>query len=202
MAPAAGSGAELAAGPAQRPDSMREQILDHALALMSAHGSARMSMRQLARACGVNVAAIYHYFESKDTLLEAVIDERRYSTRLAVDVPPLDKRWSPQRRLRAMFHAVWEGALAEEPIWRLVLVEGLAGTEASLPAGRRLLTMSQDGFAAWIGAEIPEIATPDAVAELMVSQLLLAILQHIYSPEASTAEIGARLADSLVTVAL
>jgi AcrR family transcriptional regulator len=180
---------------------MREQILDRSLELMSAHGSARMSMRQLARACGVNVAAIYHYFESKDSLLEAVIDERQYSTRLAVEVPALDKRWSPERRLRAMFHAVWEGALAEEPIWRLVLVEGLAGTAASLPAGRRLLAVSRDGFAAWLADAIPEVAKTDAVAELMVSQLLLAILQHIYSPETATAEIGAKVADALVAVA-
>ena len=61
--------------------NQRERILDEALRLMSAEGSAAMSMRQLALACGVQVAAIYHYFPSKDALLQSVFEERRYDTR-------------------------------------------------------------------------------------------------------------------------
>lgn len=161
-----------------------------------------MSMRQLASACALNVAAIYHYFDSKDSLLTAVIEERRYSSRIATELPALDGRWSPERRLRAMFNTVWEGAIAEEPIWRLVLVEGLAGTTASLPAGRQLLHVSREGVSGWLKAALPEATNPDALAEVLVSQLLLAILQHIYEPTLSTAEIGARAADTLVAVAL
>src|SRR4051812_26722313 len=61
---------------AVRPNQ-REHILDVTLQLMSEQGAGRTSMRQLAAACGLNVAAIYHYFPSKDALLAAVIDERR-----------------------------------------------------------------------------------------------------------------------------
>lgn len=49
-----------------------------------------MLMRLLARECGLNPAAIYHYFESKDALLAAVIDERR-GARLA-EVPRHPRR--------------------------------------------------------------------------------------------------------------
>ncbi|MCB0970444.1 MAG: helix-turn-helix transcriptional regulator, partial [Acidimicrobiales bacterium] len=77
----------MAAAPV-RPNQ-REHILDVALALWSAQGSAKTSMRELARECGLNVAAIYHYFESKDALLAAVIDERRYEARLADEIPDL-----------------------------------------------------------------------------------------------------------------
>ena len=54
-----------------RPNQ-REHILDVALKLMSERGAAGMSMRQLASACGVQVAAIYHYFESKDAIYDAM----------------------------------------------------------------------------------------------------------------------------------
>ena len=47
----------------------RGRILDAALALMSESGSAGASMRQLAAACGLNVATLYHYFPSKADLL-------------------------------------------------------------------------------------------------------------------------------------
>ena len=72
-----------------RPNQ-REHILDVALRLMSEHGSAKTSMRMLAKECGLNVAAIYHYFESKDALLAAVIDERQYGAHLAEipEIPP------------------------------------------------------------------------------------------------------------------
>ena len=60
---------------ATRPNQ-RDHILDTALRLMSERGAKGMTMRQLASACDLQVAAIYHYFESKDALLAAVVAER------------------------------------------------------------------------------------------------------------------------------
>ena len=54
----------MSAARSDAPDP-RTRILDAALALMSEQGSAGASMRQLAAACGLNVATIYHYFPSK-----------------------------------------------------------------------------------------------------------------------------------------
>ena len=42
----------------------RGRILDAALRLMAEQGSVGASMRQLAAACDLNVATIYHYFPS------------------------------------------------------------------------------------------------------------------------------------------
>ena len=76
--------------------SPRTRILDAALALMSGQGSAGVSMRQLAAACNLNVATIYHYFPSKADLLRSVMEERRYDERLDRDAPVLDP--SPRDR--------------------------------------------------------------------------------------------------------
>ena len=115
---------------AVRPGNQREHILDEALTLMSEQGSAGMSMRQLAQACGVQVAAIYHYFPSKEALLQSVFEERQYTTRL--EVLTIDAGGSAEDRLRAVFDTFWTGLLDEEPVLRLLLGEALL----VLPLGR------------------------------------------------------------------
>ena len=164
-----------------RPNQ-RERILDTALRLMSEHGSAKTSMRHLARECGLNVAAIYHYFESKDALLAAVIDERQYGARLA-EIPEIPAELPPAERMALVYHTVWEGALAEEPIWKLLLGEGLRGEPAVLSVGQSLLDVIRPGLTAWIEVAIPEVAAPPAaVTDLMLGQLFAGFVRHIFDP--------------------
>lgn len=164
-----------------RPNQ-REHILDVALKLMSEHGSAGMSMRQLAAACGVQVAAIYHYFESKDALLAAVVAERQYGSRMS-DPMPIDPGAPPAERLTELFLAVWDGSMAEEAIWRLVLGEGLRGEQSVLPVGQDLLDLLYPAAQEWIRTFLPEIDRPEAVGRLLVGQLLAGFVRHVFQPE-------------------
>lgn len=183
-----------------RPNQ-REHILDVALRLMSEHGSAKTSMRMLARECGLNVAAIYHYFESKDALLAAVIEERRYEARLA-QIPDLAPGQPAADRLRAIYRTIWEGALAEEAVWRLLLGEGLRGEPVTLPVGRSLLEVFRPGLTSWIEASVPEVSEPAAVADVMVGQLFAGFVRHIFSPDVPLAEIEASGGDAIVRAVL
>ncbi|MHB8377753.1 MAG: TetR/AcrR family transcriptional regulator [Dehalococcoidia bacterium] len=58
----------------------RKQILDASLRLFSEKGFARASVRDIAQAAGITDAAIYYHFESKRDLLEALIEERGFTT--------------------------------------------------------------------------------------------------------------------------
>ena len=101
----------------------RERILDAALDLTSRQGSHGTSMRELADACGVNVAALYYHFESKAELLRSVIEERRYDLMLAeVAIPPRDAG-SDADRLGRLMVEIWQGMRGEEQVWRLLLAE-------------------------------------------------------------------------------
>jgi AcrR family transcriptional regulator len=185
------------------PTDLRERILDEALELMSEQGAAATSMRQLAGACGVRVAALYHYFESKDALLAAVIAERNYGRRLAQSLDlRVDRSASAEQRLRAVFTEMWDGALEEESVWRLLLGEGIRSEPAALPVGRDLLATVLPGVEVFVREWVPELDDPGAAAEVLVSQMFLGFIRHMFDPEADAAQLGRERADVLVRVLL
>jgi AcrR family transcriptional regulator len=68
--------ASLAPGesPSRASEERREEILRAGLDLFAVAGFHGTSVRQIARAVGVNEATLYHYFPSKDAMLQAVFD--------------------------------------------------------------------------------------------------------------------------------
>ena len=182
--------------------NQREHILDVALQLMSEHGSSAMSMRQLAAACEVQVAAIYHYFPSKGELLRSVVEERRYSARL-VEIP-VDLQMSDpiEDRLRVVFDIFWRGALDEEPVLRLLLGEGLRNEPVALPTGAALLEVFHSGVVGFLECCVPELPERDTVAQLIVAQIFSGFIAHIFQPDVAVEDIAAaQLAVVLDTVA-
>ena len=162
--------------------NQREHILDVALQLMSERGSSAMSMRSLAQACGVQVAAIYHYFPSKDELLRSVVEERRYSSRL-VEMPlDLELTDPVEDRLRAVFDVFWQGMLTEEPVLRLLLGEGLRNEPVALPTGEALLSVFHDGVTGYLERCVPELGDREVVAQVFVAQVFSGFIRHIFEP--------------------
>lgn len=161
----------------------RERILDQALSLMADQGAGSTSMRQLAKACDLNVAGIYHYFPSKADLLRSVIEERQYAIKLselpdiALDVPPRDL-------LAGLVVEMWRGAQAEEQIWRLLLGEGLRGDETAVAVGRELLEAIEASLEEWIVRLFPEHADrTDAMVAIVTSQLLSFFVEQLFRPD-------------------
>ncbi|CAN5431410.1 hypothetical protein BH10ACT3_BH10ACT3_14800 [soil metagenome] len=184
--------------------NQREHILDEALKLMSAQGSAGMSMRQLALACGVQVAAIYHYFPSKDALLRSVFEERRYDARLADEdnLVGIDRDGTVEQRLRSVFAMFWNGALDEEPVLRLLLGEALRNQPVALPTGTALLEVFRSGVTLLLEEFVPELDDVELVTQVFNSQLFAGFIRHIFEPDADTDEIAAELADVMVRAVL
>ncbi len=183
---------------ATRPNQ-RDHILDTALRLMSERGAKGMTMRQLAAACDLQVAAIYHYFESKDALLAAVVAERQYGSRMA-DPFPIDPADAPADRLRALFAHVWAGALEEQAIWRLLISEGMHDEAAVLPVGQALIDLLEPATREWIERFVPEITDSGPVAQLVVGQLLTGFVRHVFGPDLDLDEIGTLCIEPVVAV--
>jgi AcrR family transcriptional regulator len=65
----------------ERHDGRREEILRVALNLFASKGIEGTGLREIANRIGVSQPALYHYFASKDALVDAVIDWRREDAR-------------------------------------------------------------------------------------------------------------------------
>jgi AcrR family transcriptional regulator len=190
---------------AAAPSSQRERILDRALDLMAEHGASATSMRKLANACNLNVAALYHYFPSKADLLRSVIEERRYGLRMQ-DIPPFDASLPPRERLVALILAMGQGIHEEEAIWRLLLGEALRGDATAVAVGHELLEVLRPAMTAWIRELFPARPgepglDPDAVATAILGQVFSFFIDQLFrSPEAREAE-ARRAAEALASLA-
>jgi AcrR family transcriptional regulator len=75
-------------------DDQRELILDSAAALFAHGGYPGTSMNQVAQACGLSKATLYHYYKDKYALLVSIADshvsrlQRIVREALAEDAPP------------------------------------------------------------------------------------------------------------------
>jgi AcrR family transcriptional regulator len=165
----------VTAGAAAKPYGQRERILDTALDLMAEKGASGTSMRTLASACGLNVAALYHYFPSKHDLLRSVIEERRYGAQIeAMPIP--DMRLPAPERLAALVVDMWDGALAEATIWRLLLTEAIHGDGTAREVGAELLTTLEAGMRDALPRLFPELAVPAEVAARTVASTLVTLM--------------------------
>lgn len=87
-------------------DTKRRAILKAAARLFASQGYDRASMAEIAAACGVSKALVYHYHANKDQLLFDII--RSHLDDLVVAVEEVDQRLSPHARLAGMITALLE----------------------------------------------------------------------------------------------
>lgn len=166
----------------------RGRILDAALALMAKQGSTGASMRQLAAACELNVATLYHYFPSKADLLQSVVQERRYGERLAEEAPPLDARATPRARLVALLDWLWANALEEQAVWRLLVGEAVHGEAAASQAAREVVDALATTLEAWLDEGFPEVPGDHAaLARIIRGQVFSLVMEHLALGEVSPA---------------
>lgn len=82
-------------------DDQRDLILGHAAALFAHQGYVATSMNQVAAACGVSKAALYHYVRDKNELL-ALVAEGHVQRLAQVVAEVLAEPLAPDVRLRAL----------------------------------------------------------------------------------------------------
>jgi AcrR family transcriptional regulator len=99
--------------------SRRDAFLDVAQALILSRGYDRFSVQDILDAAGASKGAFYHYFDSKDALLDAIVD--RMADQATARVQPLidDRSLSAPQKLEAVF-----GGIAEFKAERRDLVMG------------------------------------------------------------------------------
>jgi AcrR family transcriptional regulator len=178
----------------------RGRILDAALRLMAEQGSAGASMRQLAAACHLNVATLYHYFPSKADLLRSVVEERRYGERLVLDPPPLDLDAPPRQRLVALLDWLWANALEEEAVWRLLVGEAVRGEAAASHAARDVVDLLAATLERWLDDGFPELAGNHAAVALVIRGQVFALVVEHLALGAITPAVAHKRAEELASI--
>jgi AcrR family transcriptional regulator len=132
-------------------DHKRAQILKSAAKVFAVSGYDRASMTQLARECGISKANIYHYYDSKDAVLFAVLDTYLRNLRDRVCTADLDG-YTPEERMRGIIHEImraYQGADHEHQV-QIGAMGALAEEQQNLLRGyqRELVQFVSEAIAA------------------------------------------------------
>ena len=101
-------------------EDRREQIIDAAMRAFSQKGYTRATNKDIAREAGITPGLIYHYFESKEALLRAIIEERS-PLGLVKSLPPQVLTMPPEVFLRFLLPQML-GIVEEEKFVQLLQV--------------------------------------------------------------------------------
>ena len=107
----------------------RDAIVAAAVRSFAAHGVARTSMRRIAKAVGITDATLYHYFTSKQALLEAAFRSATFQTD-DLEAALEGTAGSLRERLRAAGRAFLDVLAWNEEWTRLVVRESLRPASA------------------------------------------------------------------------
>lgn len=87
-------------------DDKREGILAQAAVLFAEKGFARTSIAELSRRCNASKAWIYHYYDSKEAILHAILEEHIGTLLAAAEAAVAAAGPDPRDRLAAFIRAV------------------------------------------------------------------------------------------------
>jgi AcrR family transcriptional regulator len=137
-------------------EDRREQIIDAAMRVFAQKGFTKATNKDIAREAGITPGLIYYYFESKEALLNALL-ETRTPVQLLATLPEQAYALPPEFFLKMMLKRVLEIVEGEHFVGliRVMLPEMLHNpTFASLPltAVQRMLGFLTDYFEAKVAA--------------------------------------------------
>ncbi len=164
----------------------RERILEAATALISAHGYAATGVSEIARQAGVEKAALYWHFNSKETLLAEVIEriDAQWIEHIRERVSAAD---TSEDRLRRFIDGLKDLTTDYAHVLRLITHVALERSDVSPPTGeavRRIFERTADviaeEFKADLGFELPDI---DLITRLSIAYLLEATIRKAVDPD-------------------
>jgi AcrR family transcriptional regulator len=166
----------------RRAETVRE-IKAAALEQLAEGGPSGLSLRGVARAVGMTVQSLYHYFDSRDALLTALVIDGHRSLAAAVQDAADASRGRPHaQRLFAASNAYRQWALANRPAFLLLYGTPVPGYEPppreDVIAGARslaepFLDVVFDGWSAEQLAKVPVQPGAERLAEADTAKLPL-----------------------------
>lgn len=150
----------------RRAETVHE-IKQAALQQLAEAGPGGMSLRGVARAVGMTVQSLYHYFDNRDALLTVLVHDAHHAMADAVQASADATRGRSSRHRRlAAASAYREWAHANRPAFLLIYGTPVPGFEplpesgTGLAAWRLAAPFSEVVFDGWTPAELASVALP------------------------------------------
>ena len=112
----------------ERREATKAEILDAAWAQVRADGLAALSLRDVARAVGMQAPSLYGYFDSKNAIYDSMYAQ---GARAFVEAEPLDVPDEPLEGLKAIVHYFVEFCSADAARYLLLFQRTIPGFEPS-----------------------------------------------------------------------
>ncbi len=102
-------------------DQKRRAIVERSAALFARNGYDRTAMAEVAAACGVSKALLYHYYNGKDSLLFDIL--REHLQDLIDAASAVERGLEPRARLRSLVGALLEAYRDADPQHKIQINE-------------------------------------------------------------------------------
>ena len=159
-------------------EDQRELILERAAALFARGGYPGTSMNQVAEACGLSKATLYHYYEDKYALLVSIAEG--HVTRLqAIVHETLAEHLTPQSQMRALIARLVEEYAHAQNAHRVLTEDVKFLVEEDR---RRVLDKEREvvrGFALVVAALRPDLQ--DAAMSKPLTMLLFGMINWLFT---------------------
>ena len=156
------------------------EIKEAALQELVDAGPGGFSLRGVARAVGMTVQALYHYFDNRDALLTALVVDAHHAAADAVQVAADATRGQdPRTRRLAACRAFREWALANRPAFLLLYGTPVPGftplreSEVGQAAWRLGQPFAEVVFDGWTPAQLAAVPAAPALADTDLKQMAL-----------------------------
>jgi AcrR family transcriptional regulator len=164
----------------KKSEESRQQVLDAAIATLAKEGIQTTSVQDIADAARMSKGAVHYHFESKEELLERVLDvccariEQRITDVFEEPGPPLD-------RVRRALIEMWAVRREDTPEYRVIMDMQVVGRQSmamqkalAAALGRARRQMIDIGLAKFI-----EMGLRPKVAVEIIPRLILATLDGL-----------------------
>jgi len=188
-------------------EDRREDILNAAIQVFGDHGFTRATNKDIAREAGISPGLIYHYFESKAALLDAILQERS-PLRVIRALPAEALDQPPERFLRMLLRQVIQTVETDQflRVIRVFLSEVTHNPELA-PAGSTLLKAGIGFLASYLGRQMERgtlrRGDPELIAQTMMGALIgFELRRHILHDADALRYSTDEIVETIVTTTL
>jgi AcrR family transcriptional regulator len=188
-------------------EDRREQILDAAMRAFARKGFTRATNKDIAQEAGITAGLIYHYFESKEAVLKAMIEERS-PIRLVRSLSQELQALPPETFLRLLIQQVLQRVESDNfvQVIRVLLPEAIHNPAIS-PLAVNVLQEAIQFLSNYFSAkmEYGELRQVDAllVAQTLLNSVIGFVLRRqILRDSLALQYTQEQIVDSVVTTAL